>query len=756
MFSPSPVDLSDECLKSCDRFADHYTIIRRIGKGSFAEIYLVQEDCKDEPKVLKRPKARFSLNDRLSRLFVHEAELWISLGISPNIVTAYDVRVIDGLVHLLIEYVDGSALSDHLPPAGMDLRKLLRTAMDIANGLSFAWRKYKVTHGDLHPGNLLITKDGSVKITDFGLAYSYLHLYDVIGAEMKGHGMPKPLLSANSRNPCYLSPEQISDWFLVDTRSDIYAFGVLLYHMATGQFPFKAVVRNGWEAISQWHLNGDLTSPDYLRKELPPEIAQVIVCCLKKEPKERYQDFESVWAELKKSNDKYGFTSSYQKHIDSLRHPIEEMTTKLGDILTPRLEMEGLALQEIGKHREALEKFNESLKLKPEEFSTWLNKGNSHFVLGEIDQALLSVEKACQIRPDDLDVMLKIGRCQQLMGRLEKAEASLDSFIQKAPREHKDLCNAYYWHGQIYTLYEHYAEADRDYRLALNLLGMDHHIPLERPVTDISELSSMLDQSKETLKEDGLLGWFLYNRSMLSFMNYIDSHIRDEPGNARFVRWKGSAYRLIGEAEKALQYLRRAHDMIPTDADTTLELAEVLTELKLLEEADRLISDALRHEPENPIARLMKARRLVEKGEQNTALAILEKMMVECPNDPSLLNNLGALLVEMNKDLDLADKYFVNAADIEPQSNTAIHNRITLYKRKNDHDFILKLCDMCLERDPNDVEALLDKAIIFGIRGNLKETEQCLLEARRIDPENENGAMLMEVINKFAKRLPRM
>jgi tetratricopeptide (TPR) repeat protein len=149
----------------------------------------------------------------------------------------------------------------------------------------------------------------------------------------------------------------------------------------------------------------------------------------------------------------------------------------------------------------------------------------------------------------------------------------------------------------------------------------------------------------------------------------------------------------------------------------------------------------------------MKARLLSERGKLKDARRLLEQMAVENPSNPMILNNLGNVLLEMNKDLDHAQECFAEAADLDPHSTTALHNLITLNKRKKDLDFVLELCDICLKRDPLDVEALLDKAMIYGMRGNLEEAEQYVSKVLQLDPENEDGAKVTEALNEFRKKL---
>ncbi|KYK38140.1 MAG: hypothetical protein AYK18_07855 [Theionarchaea archaeon DG-70] len=736
-----------ECL------ADSYTVKEQILGGGFADIYIVLEKGRKEPLILKVPQAKFQTNEKWTQLFVYEAELWINLGISQNIVTAHNVLVIDGNIHLFVEYIDGCTLGDRITSKGMDLRELVRIAMDVANGLSYAWRHNGIVHGDVRPENVLISKGGDVKITDFGLAYSYRNLIDAF-SKIKGKTDAAFPFPSKIRNPHFMSPEQLLDFMLVDTRSDVYSFGVLLYKMATGSFPFFDLSLNDLEGIRTWHQHGTVIPPTELREDLLQELSELIIKCLNKDPRKRFQDFEEVWAGLKQVSDTYGFTSIYDKYGDEDRQLTDEMTEVFSTLLTTRLEEEGLALQELGMHAEAIEKFDKAIENNPHEFSTWWNKGNSHFLLGEASKALDSFMQAKKLNPENIAVSLRIGRCLQVLHRYNEALDELNYFVERASKEEDGIVEAHMWRGQIYLIQNHYEEADMDFRKAVELLDLEDQIDLAEQVKTLEDLEKLLEQFVIDLQKERIpeaLAWFFWNRGLLSFFQYIDVQLSKKPKDSKLLLMKGIAYGKLGKSNKAEKCFRDALELSPQNPEIAVYLVELLIDSERDAEAEKLLDNVLSLYPKYVPALVDKSHLLAKIGDNVAARKCLEMALEVESENISVLNGLGILF--MDEDPELAANYFKRVAKLDSDSTAAIHNLIILAKRKEDLEEVLNLCDSCLERDPFNVQALLDKALIHGMRGEIELAIKFAAQAYRLDPKNENVAEAYKVLREFPSRV---
>ena len=275
-----------------DRELSHYTITAKLGSGGMGEVYRARDSKLDRSVALKiLPEEVASDEDRLAR-FRREARIVAGLN-HPNIVTLYSVDEADGLHFLTMELVEGRTLAELLPPNGFPLDRVFKLAIPIIDAVAGAHAR-GVVHRDLKPGNVMVAdEDGRVKVLDFGLAKPMTATDDV---DLSG----VVTLSAAGRDllvgtPFYMSPEQARGQE-VDQRSDIFAFGVMLYEMATGHRPFKGA--NSVELLSAV-LRDDPPPVTEVRPDLPRHLARVIRRCLEKDPNDRYQTARDVLNELR-------------------------------------------------------------------------------------------------------------------------------------------------------------------------------------------------------------------------------------------------------------------------------------------------------------------------------------------------------------------------------------------------------------------------------------------------------------------------
>ena len=245
-----------------------YEIIALIGKGGMGEVYRARDPRLGRDVAIKVSAARFS------ERFEREARLIASLN-HPNICTLYDV----GPNYLVMEYIEGES-----PKGPMPLDEALRIARQIADALEAAHEK-PIIHRDLKPANIKIKPDGLVKVLDFGLA----KMHEPPGED--GDTVPLGLTEDGTilGTPAYMSPEQALGK-KADKRSDIWAFGVVLYELLTGERPFKGKeVGDILESVVK-------EQPDLSRA--PAEVRRLLQSCLEKDRNERLRDIGDVWRQL--------------------------------------------------------------------------------------------------------------------------------------------------------------------------------------------------------------------------------------------------------------------------------------------------------------------------------------------------------------------------------------------------------------------------------------------------------------------------
>ena len=213
----------------------HYKIIDKLGQGGMGEVYLAEDTKLDRKVALKFLPDLMHQDPVAEKRFLREAKSAAALD-HPFICNIYEAGVEDGKSFISMEYVQGENLKDKLEKSQLPLKDALEMATEIAEALETA-HKANIVHRDLKPSNIMLTPDGHVKVMDFGLAKQLFPARDVdaqeqaITASLTKTGMTLGTLA-------YMSPEQLRG-DAVDTRSDIFSFGIMLYEMITGVDPFR-------------------------------------------------------------------------------------------------------------------------------------------------------------------------------------------------------------------------------------------------------------------------------------------------------------------------------------------------------------------------------------------------------------------------------------------------------------------------------------------------------------------------------------
>ena len=200
----------------------------------------------------------------------------------PNIVNIYDVGSEDGLYFIVMEYVEGITLKTYIEKKGqLTFKESVSIAIQVARGIEAAHNK-QITHRDIKPQNIIISTEGKVKVTDFGIARAASS--NTISSDVMG-------------SVHYSSPEQARNGF-VDGRSDIYSLGIVMYEMVTGRVPFDG---DTTVAVAIQHLQEEITPPSTYASNLPISLEKIILKCTQKNPDRRYQTIEDLLADLRKS-----------------------------------------------------------------------------------------------------------------------------------------------------------------------------------------------------------------------------------------------------------------------------------------------------------------------------------------------------------------------------------------------------------------------------------------------------------------------
>jgi eukaryotic-like serine/threonine-protein kinase len=270
----------------------HYRIIKMIGAGGMGEVYLAEDMRLGRQVALKFLPASYQYDSERRTRFLKEARA-ASVLRSPNIAAIYDIGEHDGAMFIAMEYVDGEVLSYRIDRRTLPTDDVIDIAMQTANALEEA-HKAGIIHRDVKSSNLIITERGMVKMLDFGLAKMIPENVSIDSADPAVAIGGKTAVGVVLGTVSYMSPEQTLGHDL-DTRSDLFAFGVVLYEMLTGRLPFEGA--NPTEIVDNIIHKEPVAIARY-NYDVPPELERIVRKCLEKDRDRRYQTAREVWTDL--------------------------------------------------------------------------------------------------------------------------------------------------------------------------------------------------------------------------------------------------------------------------------------------------------------------------------------------------------------------------------------------------------------------------------------------------------------------------
>ena len=398
--------------------------IHKILRGGMGIVYVVYDHEFHEPFAAKTFQEEvFARDPAIADRFQQEALAWTKLDLHPNIAQARFVQDIQHKPFLFLEYVSGGDLGGWIgtPRLTQDLPQVLKFAIQFCDGMTHALSKGIKAHRDIKPQNCLVTQDGTLKITDFGLAKVF---DDASGTDRggsgsgevkkgrggllgrlfgKGHtsgeedaGTPNVQgwsvgFSRTGRAAgtlTHMAPEQFDDAKRVDVRADVFSFGVMLYQMITGRLLFAG---RSWEEFERLHKTQPAPDP----KSKYPHLDSLVKTCLAKDPTRRFGNFPELRERL---------AELYKKETGQLApQPVVE------GLDAGHWNNKGISLENLGWPQEAVSCFDRALELNPRYEPAWINKGNTLDYRGRPEEALGCYQQALGNNPRSAEAWFNKG-----------------------------------------------------------------------------------------------------------------------------------------------------------------------------------------------------------------------------------------------------------------------------------------------------------------------------------------------------------
>lgn len=261
--------------------ADRYEILEQIGTGGMSDVYRAKCHKLNRFVAIKVLKKEYSEDKTFVSKFRAEAQAAAGLT-HPNIVNVYDVGDENGIYYIVMELVEGITLKKYIEKKGkIPYKEAVSIAIQVAKGMQAA-HSHHIVHRDIKPQNIIISRDGKVKVTDFGIAKA---------------ASSSTITSSTMGSVHYISPEQARGGYS-DERSDIYSFGITLFEMLTGTVPFDG---DSTVSVAVQHIQEEIPKPSTVADGIPVSIDMIVLKCTQKKTERRYQTVSDLIADLKKS-----------------------------------------------------------------------------------------------------------------------------------------------------------------------------------------------------------------------------------------------------------------------------------------------------------------------------------------------------------------------------------------------------------------------------------------------------------------------
>lgn len=531
-----------EPLSLGDVIAERYAI-ERIFQGGFGRVFICMSRREGRRVALKTLLRKHLEREDVLQLFRAEMLHWIELGSHPNIVYAYGLEQFLRLPFVVMEYVQGEALSKKIEENRTDARLAVDVGIQAARGLEHARKVNGMVHRDLKPDNILVASDGTAKVTDFGLAL-------VRRADAPQLGFAGTVQ--------YMAPEQWRDPNAVDVRADIYSMGVILFEMAAGSRPFPE--HRTIDEYGHDHCNVRPPDPRSIRSDVPAGLSDLILRCLEKKASDRPSDFGTLGRMLESLSSSgrtnRGATPPLPDRVDALVNQSKSYAN-------------------LNMAEEALDAAEKAVRLDGGHSGARLVMGNAFLLLRRFDEALSCFETAHRLDPDDVAPMANAAIAALNAGNRSEALA----WVRKTVAHVEDLRDAPSLEGFTFAMIE--------------LESPEVSLRVCNQIVESNPMSVVVWNNRAILlRRMGRL-----NEALQSAQKAIELNPRYAKG------WSNRATILAqsGRFEDAIQAADEAIRCEPTTAGAYTAKAAALGSLGRLTEGRKCLEQGLRVMPNHPL-----------------------------------------------------------------------------------------------------------------------------------------------------------
>jgi serine/threonine protein kinase/Tfp pilus assembly protein PilF len=734
-------------------FIGRYKILEEVGRGGMGIVYKAEDPSLERMVAIKILPPKLLKNKEALRRFLREAKVAAKLE-HPHILPIYDIGEDGEIYYMVMEYLEGETLREWLESRQeISLEGSLNLFKQAAEALHYAHQK-RVVHRDVKPENIMVLRDGTVKVMDFGIAVME-----------DRHSVTQP--GAVMGTIAYLSPEQ-AEGKQADLRSDIYSLGIVLFELLTGSLPFDA--RTPSEMLSH-HLSTLPPLPSKLNSFVPEVLDQVVLKTLAKNPADRYQTVGDLLQDLEKGS------SSLRSNAGFLGPAVQESSTSETKAPPPGFVDKTAVLEELknllSKDKDKQEGFSRDSFIKFNPVVDRLQK----------QQDLLSSQTTSSVESGD-EVVSEKGkeiaqvpcpRCGTLGDSFQKyclecgsllASAFISDFsddinqgialyqqgayeqalhvFQKFLKNHSAAAEVHYYSGLCFLNLQHYTEAKSELLKALKIEPDNGHA--WESLGDIEQkLNHDLDALDAYKKAAPLIArisvWQKLEKlqekegDFESASQSLEQALELDPKNVSMLRSLARVLIRLSRLEEANMVLKKVLDLNPNDSEALTLLGEIYERTNRFSQAIKLYEKAFEIDPENTSALSRLGDLNFKQDKRDEAIVHLKKAVKVNPENPGIHSKLAEVYLQENQE-DLAFDHLVKAASLNPNDPVVLKDLGKLYLKQNSLDQAFLQFKRAVSLNPSDAEAHASLAQIHFWREESGLAVQEYKTALQYDPYN--------------------